>query len=248
MEAGYGLCAVFAPGNRHAVVGTKEGTLEVFDLGARTRVHVEAAHAGAVWSLALLPDRSGFVSGSADKTVKFWTWASVAAGGEGSEGVWGVGWVMMMMCGVVVMVIMPWGQGSGAWAQGCAGAAVGARCEELEWEGRRLSAQRLSRRAGLPSWPGCDIRLRRAAVVCTHGGRAAAPPLPATILRISFIPQCKPRNQHCHASHSIACSPGSQRRWPTHDSLSPGATQAQRRQLGVRRVPQQPNAHLLAPS
>lgn len=30
---------------------------------------IEDAHSGAVWSLALLPDRSGFVSGSADKTV-----------------------------------------------------------------------------------------------------------------------------------------------------------------------------------
>jgi U3 small nucleolar RNA-associated protein 12 len=57
----------------------------VFDIGARERIHVEAAHSGAVWSLALLPDKSGFVSGAADKTVKFWTWAAVeaAAGGDG---------------------------------------------------------------------------------------------------------------------------------------------------------------------
>lgn len=45
----------------------------MFDLGASERVHVEeGAHEGAVWSLAALPDGTGFVSGSADKTVKFW--------------------------------------------------------------------------------------------------------------------------------------------------------------------------------
>ena len=51
----------------------QEGNLEVFDLGAAERVHVEAsAHEGAVYSLAALPDNTGFVTGSADKTVKFW--------------------------------------------------------------------------------------------------------------------------------------------------------------------------------
>jgi U3 small nucleolar RNA-associated protein 12 len=32
----------------------------------------EHAHEGAVWSIAMLPDNTGFVTGSADKTVKFW--------------------------------------------------------------------------------------------------------------------------------------------------------------------------------
>mmetsp|Transcript_32735 Transcript_32735/g.72312 ORF Transcript_32735/g.72312 Transcript_32735/m.72312 type:complete len:987 (-) Transcript_32735:326-3286(-) len=84
MESGYGLCCLFAPGSRHAVLGTKEGALEVFDLGAAERVHVEEAHSGAVWSLAALPDNTGFVSGSADKTVKFWQW-SVVVGTGGSR-------------------------------------------------------------------------------------------------------------------------------------------------------------------
>lgn len=65
MDSGYGLCSIFAPGNRHAVLGTKEGTLEIFDLGASEKIHVEAAHEGAVWSIAPLPDKSGFVTGSA---------------------------------------------------------------------------------------------------------------------------------------------------------------------------------------
>jgi U3 small nucleolar RNA-associated protein 12 len=51
----------------------------------------QAAHAGPVWSLALLPDKSGFVSGSADKSIRFWTWtvveqqeAQAGAGGSGN--------------------------------------------------------------------------------------------------------------------------------------------------------------------
>eukprot|EP00798_Chlamydomonas_sp_ICE-L_P003607 gene3607-13691_t len=85
MESGYGLCTLFVPGNRHAVLGTKEGTLEIFDLAAADRVHVEeGAHDGAVWSLAALPDKSGFVSGSADKSVKFWQW-SVVVTAEGAK-------------------------------------------------------------------------------------------------------------------------------------------------------------------
>ncbi len=56
IEAGYGLCALFAPGNRHAVVGTKEGTLDVLDVGASSRLQSVETHAGAVWSLAALPD------------------------------------------------------------------------------------------------------------------------------------------------------------------------------------------------
>ncbi|KAG2501235.1 hypothetical protein HYH03_001042 [Edaphochlamys debaryana] len=87
MESGYGLSVLFAPGNRHAVVGTKEGNLEVFDLGAAERVHVEeAAHGGAVWSLAPLPNKTGFISGAADKTIKLWQWSVVAAeGGSGAR-------------------------------------------------------------------------------------------------------------------------------------------------------------------
>ncbi|GLI64000.1 hypothetical protein VaNZ11_007154, partial [Volvox africanus] len=82
MESGYGLSILFAPGNKFAVLGTKEGSLEVFDLGAASRVHVEeGAHGGAVWSLTPLPNKAGFFSGAADKTVKLWHWSVVA--GEG---------------------------------------------------------------------------------------------------------------------------------------------------------------------
>ena len=46
-----------------------------------------------VWSLAALPDGSGFISGSADKYIRVWSWARVdteddndADGGQGAAG------------------------------------------------------------------------------------------------------------------------------------------------------------------
>jgi len=75
VESGYGLSSIWAPGDRHAVVGTKEGKLQIVDIGMSAVTEtVDDAHTGAVWSLVALPDRSGFVSGSADKSVKFWEW------------------------------------------------------------------------------------------------------------------------------------------------------------------------------
>lgn len=78
VEGGYGLCAAFAPGGRHAVVGTKTGALEIVDVQAGMALEgAPEAHGGAVWGVALLPNGSGFVSASADKTVKFWEWRLV---------------------------------------------------------------------------------------------------------------------------------------------------------------------------
>ena len=74
IESGYGLCCAFAPGNKHAIVGTKEGTIEILDIGSASRIEVVDAHTGPVWSICLNPNGSGFISGSADKTIKFWEW------------------------------------------------------------------------------------------------------------------------------------------------------------------------------
>lgn len=79
-ETGYGLCALFAPGSRHAVVGTKEGKLHVVDVAAGQLVGTVDAHTGAIWSLAPLPDGSGLVTGSADHDVKFWEYEVLVEG------------------------------------------------------------------------------------------------------------------------------------------------------------------------
>ncbi|XP_039138064.1 LOW QUALITY PROTEIN: WD repeat-containing protein 3 [Dioscorea cayenensis subsp. rotundata] len=72
VDSGYGLCSAFVPTNRHALVGTKNGTLEVIDVGSGTCIEMVEAHAGAVRSVVNCPDGSGFVTGSADHDVKFW--------------------------------------------------------------------------------------------------------------------------------------------------------------------------------
>ena len=56
------------------MVGTKEGTLEILDIGAGESVSSIEAHKGAVWAVSPLPDNSGLVSGSADHEAKFWEW------------------------------------------------------------------------------------------------------------------------------------------------------------------------------
>jgi U3 small nucleolar RNA-associated protein 12 len=74
----YGLCTVFLPGNTHLVLGTREGHLLVIDVAAGDVVYVEEnAHDGAIWCLDIRRPTSQqpaivIVTGSADKTVKFW--------------------------------------------------------------------------------------------------------------------------------------------------------------------------------
>ena len=45
------------PGDRHVVIGTKTGKLQLFDVNAGLLLETTDAHEGAVWSLALLPDK-----------------------------------------------------------------------------------------------------------------------------------------------------------------------------------------------
>ena len=78
MACGYALSVVFAPGDRHVVVATKTGKLQLFDIAAGRLMEEVTAHEGEVWSAALTPDLHGLASGGADKTVKFWQFELVA--------------------------------------------------------------------------------------------------------------------------------------------------------------------------
>ncbi|CAK7200532.1 beta transducin [Sporothrix eucalyptigena] len=73
-ECGYALCCAFLPGDKVVLVGTKTGTLELYDVASSALLEVvENAHDGsAIWSLQVHPDGRSVVTGSADKTVKFW--------------------------------------------------------------------------------------------------------------------------------------------------------------------------------
>ncbi|KAJ5280512.1 Small-subunit processome Utp12 [Penicillium angulare] len=72
LECGYALCSAFLPGDKIVVVGNKNGELEVFDIASSTLLDTIKAHDGPVWSLHVHPDGKSVVSGSADKTAKFW--------------------------------------------------------------------------------------------------------------------------------------------------------------------------------
>jgi U3 small nucleolar RNA-associated protein 12 len=71
-ECGYALCCSFLPGDKVVVVGTKSGELELFDVASAALLESVSAHEGAIWSLQVHPDGRSVVSGSADKTAKFW--------------------------------------------------------------------------------------------------------------------------------------------------------------------------------
>ncbi|AMD18967.1 HBR066Cp [Eremothecium sinecaudum] len=72
-ECGYALCCKFLPGGTFAVIGTRAGELQLFDLASSTLVqNIESAHSAAIWGLDITSDGKRLVTGSADKSVKFW--------------------------------------------------------------------------------------------------------------------------------------------------------------------------------
>jgi U3 small nucleolar RNA-associated protein 12 len=76
-ECGYALCVAFLPGDKIVVVGTKSGELELFDVASAAILDTVKAHEGAVWTLQVHPDGRSLISGSADKTAKFWNFEIV---------------------------------------------------------------------------------------------------------------------------------------------------------------------------
>jgi U3 small nucleolar RNA-associated protein 12 len=72
LDCGYALCCAFLPGDRIVVVGTKSGELELFDIASSTLLESVPAHEGAVMALQIHPNGRSLVSGSADKSAKFW--------------------------------------------------------------------------------------------------------------------------------------------------------------------------------
>ncbi|ODV93336.1 hypothetical protein PACTADRAFT_5123 [Pachysolen tannophilus NRRL Y-2460] len=72
-ECGYALTCKFLPGGTLVVIGTRNGEIELYDLASSTLLEsVSEAHGGAIWSLDISNDGKSLVTGSADKTVKFW--------------------------------------------------------------------------------------------------------------------------------------------------------------------------------
>jgi len=72
LECGQALCSAFLPGDRIVVLGTKTGEIELFDIGTSTLIESLKAHEGSIWTLSVSPDGKSIVTGSADKSAKFW--------------------------------------------------------------------------------------------------------------------------------------------------------------------------------
>jgi U3 small nucleolar RNA-associated protein 12 len=72
LECGQALCSAFLPGDRIVLLGTKSGELELYDISTSTLIEKIQAHEGAIWTLAVHPDGKSVVTGSADKSAKFW--------------------------------------------------------------------------------------------------------------------------------------------------------------------------------
>jgi len=73
LDCGQALCSAFLPGDRIVLLGTKTGELELYDISTSTLIDSFQAHEGqAIWTLAVHPDGRSVVTGSADKSAKFW--------------------------------------------------------------------------------------------------------------------------------------------------------------------------------
>ncbi|KAK6169407.1 hypothetical protein SNE40_020470 [Patella caerulea] len=85
MSCDYSLCSVFAPGDRHLILGTKAGKLQIFDIASGELLEDIEAHDSTIYSIALSPDKRGILTGSSDKTVKFWNFELVNQEGSSSK-------------------------------------------------------------------------------------------------------------------------------------------------------------------
>ena len=71
-DCGQALCCSFLPGDQLVLIGTKTGELELFHVATSSLLDSFQAHNGAIWSLQVHPDGRSVVTGSADKSAKFW--------------------------------------------------------------------------------------------------------------------------------------------------------------------------------
>lgn len=85
IDSGYGLCGLIVPQNKHALIGTKDGAIEIFDVGSGTCIEVVEAHGGSIRSIVAIPNQNGFVTGSADHDIKFWEYGMKQKPGDNSK-------------------------------------------------------------------------------------------------------------------------------------------------------------------
>lgn len=67
-----GLCCCLLPGDKYAVIGTKDGKLVLVDLNTGDIIQSLQAHKGSIWSVDVRMDGKGMMSGGADHNLCFW--------------------------------------------------------------------------------------------------------------------------------------------------------------------------------
>ncbi|KAL0112869.1 hypothetical protein PUN28_012250 [Cardiocondyla obscurior] len=72
VQCGYALTVTFVPGDRHLIVGLKDGKMIIIDIASGDILEEVSAHSKELWSVTLFPDLKGVASGGGDQTVKFW--------------------------------------------------------------------------------------------------------------------------------------------------------------------------------
>ncbi|XP_015606327.1 WD repeat-containing protein 3 [Cephus cinctus] len=77
VPCGYALTATFVPGDRHLIVGLKDGKMLIIDIASGDILEEVPAHSKELWSVTLFPDMRGVASGGGDQTVKFWNFELV---------------------------------------------------------------------------------------------------------------------------------------------------------------------------
>lgn len=77
VDTGYILSSCFVPGDRHVLLGLKNGSLQIVDVAVGKIIEIIPAHSSEIWTVNLLPDKRGCVTGGGDSTVKFWTFELV---------------------------------------------------------------------------------------------------------------------------------------------------------------------------
>lgn len=78
-DTGYALCCLFAPGDRHVLIGRMDGALVIVDIVSGEILETIPAHQKELWSMTLLANGSGVATAGGDGTVKFWTFELIDA-------------------------------------------------------------------------------------------------------------------------------------------------------------------------
>lgn len=71
-DAGHVICGCFAPGDRYVLLGLKTGELLIVDTVVGEILERIKAHTKELWSICLLPDLRGCVTGGGDSSIKIW--------------------------------------------------------------------------------------------------------------------------------------------------------------------------------